>query len=58
VLRRLKGHDIAVYALAFSPDGTTLVAATGNNAIVLWNPQTGEIKHVLKETMKMPLRQQ
>jgi WD40 repeat protein len=55
-LRKLKGHDIAVYAVSFSPDGATLAAATGNNAIAFWNPHTGELKRLLKDAMTIPLR--
>ena len=45
LVRSLPTHAVDVYSVAFSPDGTTLAAATGNNngngTVVRWNTDTG-----------------
>jgi hypothetical protein len=50
----LPGHQGQVFALAYSPDGTTLVSADSSPASSLrfWNPATG------KERMQVPAHQQ
>jgi WD40 repeat protein len=45
-----------IFSIVFSPDGSTLAAGTGNNVIVFWNPQSGELKRILKESVKLPTR--
>ena len=38
----LEGHTDDVNTLAFSPDGTMLASASGDNTVKLWNAATGE----------------
>ena len=37
-----KGHDSAVSSIAFSPNGNTLVSASYDNTVRLWDAKTGE----------------
>ncbi len=37
------GHTDRVSALAYSPDGATLLSAGGDGLLILWNPRTGAI---------------
>ena len=40
-VRRLTGHQYSLYAVAFSPDGTTLATAGRDKTIRVWNVRTG-----------------
>jgi len=40
-LRRLEGHDGAIGALRFSPDGKTLASGGDDRRVTLWNVATG-----------------
>ncbi len=40
--RTLQGHSSRVWSVAFSPDGQTLARASDENAVQLWNWQTGK----------------
>jgi WD40 repeat protein len=42
LLGTLKGHATAVYSLAFDPDGQTLVSASSDGSLRLWNAPTGQ----------------
>jgi caspase domain-containing protein/WD40 domain-containing protein len=41
------GHTGQVYSVAFSRDGQTLATASDDLTIKLWNPNSGELLHVL-----------
>jgi WD40 repeat protein len=41
ILKRLRGHDEDVTALALAPDGRTLWSAAGDATVKRWNLQTG-----------------
>ena len=43
----LEGHEIAMRAASFSPDGT-LVATAGSENARVWNARTGQLEHVLQ----------
>src|SRR5262245_29531529 len=43
-----KGHTSYVYAVALSPDGTTLATASFDNTVKLWDYKTGKEKATLK----------
>ena len=43
----LAGHKSYIHAVAFSPDGSTIASASGDNTIKLWNSQTGKELKVL-----------
>src|SRR5262249_16366530 len=42
-VRRLRGHRGHVWATAFSPDGTTLLAACADGTVRLWEVATGTL---------------
>ncbi|MBL8794693.1 MAG: PQQ-binding-like beta-propeller repeat protein [Planctomycetia bacterium] len=42
LLREFGTHKVDILALAFSPDGRTLAAATSDNAVTLWETLTGK----------------
>ena len=44
----LKGHTGDVYALAFSPEGSTLASRSQDNTIRLWDVSTGAHKYTLE----------
>jgi WD40 repeat protein len=46
--RTLKGHDLAVTSLAFSPDALMLASGAGNASVVLWDVRTGNLNRVLR----------
>ena len=46
--RTLKGHDLTVTSLAFSPDGSILASGSGNASVVLWNVSNGQLNRVLR----------
>ena len=45
----LPGNGKPAFALAFSPDDTTLAAGYGDNAVRLWEPQTGRLRRALTQ---------
>jgi WD40 repeat protein len=42
------GHEAAIKALAFTPDGQTVVSA-GDNSLRRWNPKSGQQREVRKQ---------
>ena len=42
LVRELKGHANAVFALAFSPDGSRLASGGFDGALLLWNVADGQ----------------
>jgi WD40 repeat protein len=47
-LDHLAGHNAEVWALAYGPDGTTLLSAGDDHAIKLWDPHDGRLLGTLK----------
>ncbi|KAI2885980.1 hypothetical protein CBS13152_7275 [Aspergillus niger] len=45
----LEGHSGSVQAVAFSPDGQTVVSGSADKTIKLWNAATGELQQTLKD---------
>jgi WD40 repeat protein len=43
LIRTLKGHTDAVYAIALSPDGQTIASGSADKTIKLWHLETGEL---------------
>jgi RNA polymerase sigma factor (sigma-70 family) len=46
-LRRLRGHQVQIHALAFAPDGKTLASAAGDRTVRLWDVAGGQALHRL-----------
>jgi WD40 repeat protein len=47
-LHTLKGHSAAVFAVAFSPDGKTVVSGSGDGTLRVWDIASGVSLHTLK----------
>lgn len=46
----LRDHIDAVYALAFSPDGSLLATAAGDRTVKVWDPATGKRLYTFSES--------
>ncbi|TNE51012.1 MAG: hypothetical protein EP343_06125 [Deltaproteobacteria bacterium] len=46
--RYLQGHGKVVLSVAFSEDGKTLLSASADQTLRLWDVQTGAMKRILK----------
>ncbi|PWB49884.1 MAG: hypothetical protein C3F13_18000, partial [Anaerolineales bacterium] len=46
-MRTLRGHTGQVEAVAFSPDGTQIVSASGDKTLKVWKAATGQARHTL-----------
>ncbi len=42
----LVGHEVT--SVAFSPDGKTIVSGSLDGKVILWDAQTGEVKHIFR----------
>lgn len=45
-IRVFVGHAFSVYAVAFSPDGGTIVTGSDDNTARTWNAETGQVLQV------------
>jgi len=50
-LRTLHSHPSRVWAVAFSLDGSTVVSASEDRTIILWNVRTGERLKMLRNRL-------
>ena len=48
IIRRLRGHDGAIYATCFCGDGTRVATAGIDQTVKIWDVPTGQILHTLK----------
>jgi WD40 repeat protein len=46
--RTLKGHEMTVTSVAFSPDTKLVAAGMGNSSVVLWNVENGKLDRIVK----------
>ena len=46
--QELKGHDLTVTALAFSPDGQFIASGSGNASVVQWNVRNGKLDRIFR----------
>jgi WD40 repeat protein len=53
-LVRLPGHSSYVYALAFSPDGKTLVSSSGDSTLRLWDTEPLRGRSRLRRAAEAP----
>ncbi|HYT42829.1 MAG TPA: TIR domain-containing protein, partial [Methylomirabilota bacterium] len=51
LLHTLEGHSEAIWSLAFSPDGQTLVSGSNDRTIKIWNVPTGILLRTLTGNM-------
>jgi WD40 repeat protein len=47
-IRRFNGHTDFILTVAYSPDGKYLAAGGSDNAVLVWDVQTGEIVHQMR----------
>ena len=50
----LQGHTNAVYSVAFSPDGKSLVSGSWDNTVKVWNLTDGTCTSTLEVSELMP----
>jgi len=48
IKQEFRGHEKAVFCMAFSPDGSKLITGSADNTLKLWNVSTGEILRTYK----------
>ncbi len=48
LIRTLRGHIKPVTACAFSPDGRTIVSASDDGNLRLWDPSSGQTLHIME----------
>jgi len=48
IKQEFRGHEKAVFCMAFSPDGTKIVTGSADNTLKLWEVSTGELLKTYK----------
>ena len=49
-VQKLEGHSSGVSSAQFSPDGTNIVSASGDETVRVWSVATGECVQTLRGT--------
>ena len=54
LVHTLTGHTRAVVCVQYSPDGSVLASASGDNTCKLWDSTTGQLLQTLEGHTKVP----
>lgn len=54
IVREFEGHDNAIWSVAFSPDGQTVVSGSTDNSLIFWDVDTGEMLLRVSELSAAP----
>ena len=53
LVRRLDGHDLAVWAADYSPDGSLIATASADRSVCIWQVRDGRVLHRLRQQADM-----